>query len=362
MRILLVGEFSAFHKYLAEGLKQLGHEVTKMATGDGWKKIPGADIELYKTTGKTKLGKILSGYYSGRKAIQNLGEYDVIQLINPRIYSTVYNKCLLKKMFKAHKGIISIVAAGGDLAVHNAYEKGVFDYYVYDYDKIALSAYDNNTFMGKRRCKDDIFVIEESDIIVPTLYEYGVGYQGNNKTTGVIPAPVNLEGIKYKENIAQDKVVIFHGVNREAAKGTPFIREALEVIKEKYGDKVEVIIDGKIPFDQYVKLMERTNVVVDQCCTYGYGINALIAMAQGKIVLSGARKETIKAFGMKEDECALYHISPDVDTIVKQLSFVVENKEKISVLGKQSREYVEKYHDCKKVAQKYVDAWMQASR
>lgn len=38
MRILLLGEFSAFHKNLKEGLVALGHEVVLASHGDGWKK------------------------------------------------------------------------------------------------------------------------------------------------------------------------------------------------------------------------------------------------------------------------------------------------------------------------------------
>ena len=45
MRILLVGEYSRLHNSLKEGLQQLGHEVTIIATGDYFKNFP-ADIKL----------------------------------------------------------------------------------------------------------------------------------------------------------------------------------------------------------------------------------------------------------------------------------------------------------------------------
>src|SRR5699024_360448 len=100
-----------------------------------------------------------------------------------------------------------------------------------------------------------------------------VGYRAN-KVSRVLPFPINIEEISYTENIIKDKIVIFHGLNREASKGTGFIREAMEKLQENYKDEVEIIIDGYMPFDSYMKLLSKVNVVVDQCLTYGYGINA----------------------------------------------------------------------------------------
>ena len=37
MRILLLGEYSNVHWTLAEGLRELGHDVTVVSDGDNWK-------------------------------------------------------------------------------------------------------------------------------------------------------------------------------------------------------------------------------------------------------------------------------------------------------------------------------------
>ena len=47
MKILLLGDYSSLHNYLKKGLVELGHEVTLLSNGDGWKKIPGADGEIF---------------------------------------------------------------------------------------------------------------------------------------------------------------------------------------------------------------------------------------------------------------------------------------------------------------------------
>lgn len=47
MTILLLGEYSALHKNLKEGLNELGYEALIASDGDGWKNIP-RDIDLFR--------------------------------------------------------------------------------------------------------------------------------------------------------------------------------------------------------------------------------------------------------------------------------------------------------------------------
>ncbi|MCP3659621.1 MAG: glycosyltransferase family 4 protein, partial [Bacteroidetes bacterium] len=60
MKILLVGEYSRLHNSLKEGLVELGHQVTIIATGDHFKNYP-VDIKLKRkyNQGKDKKLKVL---------------------------------------------------------------------------------------------------------------------------------------------------------------------------------------------------------------------------------------------------------------------------------------------------------------
>ena len=64
MKILLVGEYSRLHNSLKEGLENLGHQVTLIATGDYFKDYP-ADIKLIRKydTGLGKKLKIFKLHY-----------------------------------------------------------------------------------------------------------------------------------------------------------------------------------------------------------------------------------------------------------------------------------------------------------
>ena len=354
MKVLLIGEFSSLHKYLKEGLLELGRiEVTLASTSDRWKKIGGGDIKLPVMKNKG-LSEYMKLHYEFLKTYRFFEGYDVVQYINPDIFPMVYAK-KFNKYIKDHNQCISLVAAGSDYRLVETYQRGDFEYYSLKYNEPVLKKYDCHTVKGKLHIKNDLDIEEKADIIIPSLYEYWLGYKENEKVFNVIPFPINLSKIEYKENIVKDKIIFFHGLNREGPKGTKFIKEAMERLQKAYPNEVEIIIDGHLPFDKYMKIISRTNVIVDQCCGYGYGINACISMAQGKIVLSGCRQEVLDSFGITESP--IFSVKPDVDVIFEKMAYIVEHKKEIPDWGHKSRKYVEKVHDYRINAQKYVDAW-----
>lgn len=359
MKILLLGEFSSLHKYLKEGLLEIGnHEVTLASTGDGWKKIGGQNILL--PTPQGSLYKRLNTLYvEPFKIVSKIKNYDVVQFIHPQIFSPLLNKTIFQHI-KANNNVLSLVAAGSDYAFWKSYIDGRFEHSSFDYDKSMVDDYSPNKLKGIIKTMVEKNIIPQFDIIIPSLYEYAIGYENYHQRTSVIPFPINTDKIEYSENIVGDKIVFFHGLNNEAKKGTPFIREALIQLKKTYPNDVEVIIDGHMPFDKYLQVMNRSNVVIDQCCGYGYGINACISMAQGKVVVSGSHKETLDAFGISESPMVCAY--PNSQYLFEKFEDILKHKSEIKEQGLQSRRYVEKLHNYKKVAQQYVDAWKSTGR
>lgn len=351
MKILLMGEFSSLHKYLKEGLIELGHEVTLVSSGDVWKKIGGVDIRLPDTSvGFKKYWDIFAEPIRIARMLKN---YDVVQYINPTIFSTIVGPVVFD-ILKKQNGVISLVAAGDDYALIKSYLKGNFDYSPHDYDKSVVNKYRQDTIRGRMYARLCNHFEKGADIIIPSLYTYSFEHVG--PTSQIVPFPINTGSIKYRDNEIKDgKIVFFHGLNRELMKGTPFIREALNRLKANYSNDVEVIIDGHMPFDKYMEVISKANVIVDQCCGYGYGINACVSMAQGKVVISGARQETLAALGV--DSAPVIPARPSVDFLYEQMVSIIANRSMIKEMGYNSRRYIECLHDHKSVAQQYINIW-----
>ena len=114
MKILLVGEYSRLHNSLKEGFIALGHEVTLISDGDGFKNFPN-DISIRSQCDNNLIFKYLNKILFRlfrinllelergirfKSKIKLLKNYDVVQLINESPIKTLpwLERYLLKKI------------------------------------------------------------------------------------------------------------------------------------------------------------------------------------------------------------------------------------------------------------------------
>lgn len=350
MKVLFLGEFSGLYKYIVEGLKKNNFEVDWYANGDHWKKINGMTGTLEANTGIKLFDKIIYPLLQMRK----WKNYDIVQIISPLIFSPKINLFLLRQIKRKNRKLI-LTSAGTDVELYRYYKSGKFklSYYALDGCDYLDEWYED----GKPYAVNDEKVLELVDYIIPVCYEYDEVYRNHPKYLTMIPMAINVDAIEYKENEIEDKIVFFHGINREVFKGTPYIREAMKNVKERYPLEVEMIIDGKMPLNEYMKLLERTNVVIDQCKGYVPGINALMSMAMGKVVLGD--NEEIARENKTDSYPPIINIRPEVKNIEDSIEWVVKNKEQIRDIGREARRYVEQIHDYRKIAKCYIETWEQ---
>lgn len=356
MRVLLIGEFSSLHRYLKEGLNKLGHEVVLVSNRDGTKNIPGTDYVLHKSSKNI----FLNYYYAYVQSIivsRRFKNFDVVQFISTRLYPCKIRKFIYKKLLKHNKRVF-YSASGGDYAMKLAYDQKMISYFMYDKDELFLQQYSLENKEGRFNISFEQSFLKEIDGIIPSLFEYSIGYKNSFKNLqNAIPFPINTDDISYSENVVNNKVVFFHGITRENNKGTSLIKDAFNRLLKNFPDKVEIIIKERMPFNEYIKVIDKANVIVDQCKSYGYGINACISMAKGKVVMTGCRKEEFECLNIKEEDNPMILTKPDVDFLYKQMEWIVQNSEQIPLMGKKSREYVEKYHNYVKIAKRYIELW-----
>ncbi|MBQ8079476.1 MAG: hypothetical protein IJ236_05955, partial [Oscillospiraceae bacterium] len=195
-KVALLGEFSSLHKYLKEGLLELGGdiEVTLYANGDGWKKIKGADAPLY-LHNQNKFRNLFGVIQSA----DTVRSFDVVQIMHPHLYSCFANPHCIRSL-AAHNGMLSMISAGTDLANMQAYRSGVFDYYVHDYCNVGKQTYETKSLRCLFNRLADRTAYRCADIVIPICYEYAVGYAGRPKAHSVIPFPLNVDAIPYREN------------------------------------------------------------------------------------------------------------------------------------------------------------------
>ena len=199
------------------------------------------------------------------------------------------------------------------------------------------------------------WIIEKVSGVIPIMYEYEVGYASVPNRLPTIPIPINIDKIPYEENKVRKKLVVFHGLNRYEFKGTRHVEEAFEVLARKYPNDLELVIDGKMPLNDYLAVMRRTNVVIDQTYSYSCGMNAIYALAMGKVVLGGAEPESLISLGV--DSTPVINLKPNAQSIIEKIEQLLEKRNQFEQLGYESRKFAEEVHDYKKIAQQYIDTW-----
>ncbi len=369
-KVLIVGEYSSLGSNIKKGLSENSIDTYIVTDGDGWKKIKNIDDKVININNKNFkiLGKTIKGsgkicylfeYFFKVKPILKKHRFDIILIMNqsfisnnfiPNRYNNYYlHLKFLKKILNKH-GKIYMLACGDDSYYFQA--QSIYKYFPYSEIEIKKSV-----FMRFNAIKKYEKILDKIDGIIPTCWDYTEAYRlfykNNTKLKQTIQFPIDLSNVNYKKNVIKDKIIIFHGLNREGFKGTKYIREAMENIKRKYPDKVEIVIDGRMPLEEYKKILEKSNIVIDQCKSYSYGMNALISMAQGKLVFSGNEEECMNE--LKRNDIPVVNITPSVEDIEEKLEYFIKNSHLITEIGEKSRKFIEEFHECSVVAKKYLE-------
>lgn len=373
MRILLVGEYSRLHNSLKEGLEALHHDVTIIGTGDNFKQFP-VDYSIFpKYFLKNKflvfVNKALFRVFKldlqlAEKGIRfwyflpKLKDYDVVQLINSNAIETYpfFSKFLLKRLFNQNKKSFLLVC-GEDTPIIDFLLTDKLKYSIltpYLKDNNLKSEFRFSLKYTQKNYRDLYdFVNEKVSATIVSDLDYKIPMPEKI----LIPNPINTDKIAFEYLDINKRIVIFMGINKSSyiKKGTVFFEKALAIIKEKYGNKVEIITAENIPYSKYIMLYSRAHILLDQVYGYDQGYNALEAMAKGKVVFTGAETEFMNHYNLHE-RVAINALA-DVDYLVNELSFLIENPEEIVAIGKRARAFIEGEHQYVKIAQKYLEVW-----
>jgi glycosyltransferase involved in cell wall biosynthesis len=330
MRILLVGEYSRLHNSLKEGLIKLGHEVVIVGNGDGFKQYP-VDIFIDHSFHSSFLKKIKIAFQAA------LG------------MQAKHEKRFIKRLLKHNKKLF-LLSCGIDHQCMKFMMDGKFRYSImspYLQDKSLYNLYKFQLqYLNPNFTDLHHFIYKHCNGVIATDMDYHLPLLGHPKYLGLIP------------NTIDGKIKIFHGINTSAVvkKGNDYFTEALKIIEKKYTDKVEIITTHSIPYNEYIRYYDECHILLDQTHSYDQGYNALEAMAKGKVVFTGAEEEWLDYFKLEKNTVAI-NAKPDVNSIVVDLEWLINNPEHIEIISKNARRFIEKEHELLNITKKYLDFW-----
>lgn len=361
MKILLLGEYSNVHNTLAKGLRRLGHQVTVASDGDSWKDYP-RDIDLKRDL-CSRTGRI-SFLWRLMKALPSMRGYDIVQIINPIFFELKAERIMpFYRYLRRHNGKIVLGAFGMDYYWVNINTDirplRYSDFNIGERIRTDIEAQRfRDEWEGTPKEKLNKEIARDCDGIVAGLYEYWATYNEVPELRDkmrFIPFPIEMP-----ENspVTYDggPLKIFAGISRgrSAYKGTDIMLAAAHEVQKRHPGLVELQIAEGVPFEQYSRMMEGSDAILDQLYSYTPSMNSLLAMSKGIIDIGGGEPENYDILGENELR-PIVNVQPDFESVVREIEQLVLHPENINALKEQSVEYVHRHHDYMKVAQQYID-------
>ncbi len=160
-------------------------------------------------------------------------------------------------------------------------------------------------------------------------------------------AAVDPEVVKPSRANPKKKLTILHAPTNRAVKGTRFVEEAAQSLEDEF-DLEWLFVEG-IPHERAMDLYKQADLVIDQLRVGWYGAFAVEMMAMGKPVMCYVRGEDLE-FIPEEMQVDLPLIQVTPDTLKETLREHLGNVETLREIGRQSRRFVEKWHNPRTIA------------
>lgn len=389
MKILLIGEASFLHNTLKKGLVERGHRVTTMSDGNGWHDAP-RDIDLRRDWRWGKLGGLRVVWQLLRHLPQLCGN-DVVQIHNYQFVPLMYrwNTLLLRFLKLTNRRVVK-GCFGDDPQIFRRQAQGVPAY---------SDTYWSGQLQNADQHRDRIAEVVEhgaeaswrkttsmADAIVACLYEYWLDYNEPPYAAKLhyIPLPIECEEMlrwcdgEMVKCVGNDTLSPSHpndsqlptnlttspphpltlliGLQpkRDFMKGAMKIAAFVEEVARRHPGKVQIKYVEGVPYDEYMHLLAKADVLVDQLYSYTPSMNSLAAMARGTVVIGGGEEEYYEFIG--EDTLRpIINVRPDVpdEENIAAIERALFTDGTLERMAQESIQFVHKYHDYRHVAEQY---------
>ncbi|MBR1543620.1 MAG: glycosyltransferase family 1 protein [Muribaculaceae bacterium] len=367
MKILFVGDASNLHNCLAGALRQMGYEAVTASGGSLWMNT-GRDINLARHPGTLGTIRYIADII---RALPRMRGFDVVHIASPIFLSLKPDR--LRHIFsylKRHNGKIVLSALGTDYVYYRACHDGhTFRYSDYMVGDRPSPYVDSAEFIAQHQenweqpfMKDySDFILSQIDGAVACLYEYYAAYKpvlGDKVVYAGIP--IDTESLRPIDlNQEPEKVRFFIGIQRDrnVVKGVDRLLAALKDVHAECPELCEICDVENLPYSQYLNAMRSSHVLIDQLYSYTPATNALLAMAQGLVAVSGAEPEYYRLIG-ENDNHPIINVSPLIPgDIHSRLRHIIAHKDELPALSRASRDFVVKHNDAHLVARRHLNFW-----
>lgn len=359
MKILLLGEASFVQSTLRKGFEALGHEVTLVSAGCIWDCPRDVDVSRNMRWGK------LSGLKVVWKILRNIRLFWGNDIVLMNDFHTLplklkWNELFFRFVRRWNKRVVR-GCWGDDEVVLDAQAKGVLDYSDTHIGTVPINVDENRWRIEEQRLPEFVScfrcVNSNVDAFAACLYEYYRYYDREEyrERLHYLPLPMEIpQGSRVKGSEWPIKVLVGIQTRRDYIKGAGIIAGFVERIVAENPEKVVVRKVYDVPYEEYCRMLEEADVLVDQLYSYTPSMNSLAAMARGTVVIGGGEEEYYDFIGERELR-PIINVRPGQDEEnLRVLGEALLTEGTVSRLSRESAAFVRKHHDYMKVSMEYV--------
>lgn len=363
MRILLIGEASFLNNTLKAGLKALGHTVVTMSDGNNWHDAP-RDIDLRRTPRWGRLGGVKVAWQIVRHLPRLVGN-DIVEVHN---YQFVPLRCrwntLLFRFLKLCNRRVVKGCFGDDPQIFRRQQEGVprySDTYWLGQERnreLNRGRVEEVTQHGALECWRS--VTARADRLMACLYEYWLCYDQEpyRPRLRYLPLPIiTLPEERRRVKGGNGVVSVLVGIQpkRDFMKGASVIARWVEDIRRRHPQRIYIRYVEGVPYGEYMRMLEESDVLVDQLYSFTPSMNSLAAMARGTVVIGGGEEDYYRFIG-EERLRPIINVSPELSgqENIRAIERALLSPETLRRMSRESMLFVDKYHDARKVAEEFV--------
>lgn len=368
LRILLFGDASNYHRCLAQGLRRMGHDVVVASDGSKWMDTE-RDIDLSRRL-PGKPGGLMLWIKIKRSLNKDFSGYDIVS-VNGTCFAQLRPKRLqlIFEHLLTHNRRVFVSVLGTD------------SHYVRtctgDNPPIGYSEWQVNgwptAYARANRAEIEQWLAPELSALCDHIYDKSAGavtalYEYNQVCRSIIAddrlayggIPIDTSSIEYSGiDTTGRKIRLFLGrhADRTVEKGTDRLLAVAQRVVDAHPYECSLDIVENLPYSEYLERLRNADIVLDQLYSYTPATNAMLAMAMGKVAVSGGEPEFYDFIGEKENHPIVNAVPDDDDALYRTVEDVVVHRERLADMGARSREFVVRHNDVDVVAKRFIDFW-----
>jgi hypothetical protein len=144
---------------------------------------------------------------------------------------------------------------------------------------------------------------------------------------------------------------IVHAPSQRGAKGTNYILDIMEKVKNDYPNKIEFILIEGMKNTDAIKIYEQADILIDQILVGWYGALAVEAMKAGCTVMVYIRESDLKNIPIEmHNDIKNSFINCNQYNLYEKIAEIIENPDLLYKKSKYCYEYVNTWHNPEYVA------------